>query len=327
MIDGTVSDAVLRKIGDRIFSRGSGRFAVLIYHRVLPEPDPLFPEQVDKERFELHLRALMRFFNVMLLGEALERRRSGSLPPRTACITFDDGYADNAEIALPLLAAKKLKATFFIATGFLNGGAMWNDVLIHALRDTTRVDIDLKKFGLERFALVSTAARSAAIRKVIGAVKYRPPAERRDLGERVLDLCDVAPPQNLMMMDEQVRRLHTAGMEIGAHTCTHPILTAIADSEAEEEIAAGRDQLEALTGERPRLFAYPNGRPHLDYRREHVDLVRNLGFTAAVSTSWGAPSARADTFQIPRFTPWDHGEQRFAGRLLHNALLRRPTLV
>lgn len=108
--------------------------SILIYHRVLARPDPLFPGEVDRALFERQLRLLKRFYTVLPLSVAVQRLRDGSLPPRAACITFDDGYADNAEHALPLLRQYGLHATFFIATGYLNGGQMWNDRVIDAVR-------------------------------------------------------------------------------------------------------------------------------------------------------------------------------------------------
>jgi hypothetical protein len=78
---------------------------------------------------------------------------------------------------------------------------------------------------------------------------------------------------------------------------------------------AGRVQLETITGARVRLFAYPNGNPVRDYRHEHAELARELGFEAAVSAAWGAARPGDDLFQLPRFTPWDRGNFRFGLRL------------
>ena len=69
------------------------------------------------------------------------------------------------------------------------------------------------------------------------------------------------------------------------------------------------------------LFAYPNGRPGVDYAPDvHPGMVRELGFDAAVSTHWGAARAGADCYQLPRFTPWDRGRVRFGLRLARNLL-------
>ena len=116
------------------------------------------------------------------------------------------------------------------------------------------------------------------------------------------------------------------GMAIGAHTVTHPILARLDPTNARHEIGASREHLEGLLGERVSLFAYPNGVPLHDYLPEHVEMVRQCGFSAAVSTSWGAASRRTDRFQLPRFTPWDRSRMRYGARMLLN-LRRRSESV
>jgi peptidoglycan/xylan/chitin deacetylase (PgdA/CDA1 family) len=121
-----------------------------------------------------------------------------------------------------------------------------------------------------------------------------------------------------MMTTEQVRHLHASDMEIGAHTVTHPILAQLDPERAGSEIRESKTHLEAITGGRVTLFAYPNGKPGRDYRREHVGMVRELGFEAAVSTARGVAHAASDPFQLPRFTPWDRTPGKFLLRLYHN---------
>lgn len=105
-----------------------------------------------------------------------------------------------------------------------------------------------------------------------------------------------------------------------AATVNHPILARLADDQARHEIATGRDELEALLDTRIALFAYPNGKPGVDYLPVHATMVRELGFDAAVSTAWGAATARSPRFEIPRFTPWDATPARFGMRLVRNLL-------
>ena len=121
-----------------------------------------------------------------------------------------------------------------------------------------------------------------------------------------------------MMTSEQVRGLHRAGMQIGGHTVSHPILARLDRRAARDEIEVGKKTLEALIAEPVRLFAYPNGKPVEDYTGEAVSLAKELGFDAAVSTAWGAAGATADPFQLPRFTPWDRTKLRFGARLAAN---------
>jgi len=124
----------------------------------------------------------------------------------------------------------------------------------------------------------------------------------------------------LMLTSEQVKRMRRAGMQIGAHTVSHPILARLAPGEAQAEIAASKGVLESLLQERVGLFAYPNGKPNLDYRAVDAEGVRRLGFDAAVTTAWGVADGASDVMQLPRFTPWDKTRLRFGARLAKNLL-------
>ena len=309
---------------------GRARLSVLIFHRVLPAPDPLFPGEVDSRQFDQIVGWLRAWCNVLPLDEAVLRLRAGTLPARAAAITFDDGYADNHEQALPILRRHGAHATFFIATGFLDGGRMWNDTVIEAVRGFAGNCIDLKGLDLpadqgpSSWPVETLAQRRSTIAAIIGKIKYAAPAQRLVLAEQVAAQLATVLPSNLMMSSDQVRGLRHAGMQIGAHTHNHPILARLAAGPAHDEIARSKTTLESLLGEPVNLFAYPNGRPGQDYSAESVEIVRELGFTAAVSTATGAANAATDPLQLPRFTPWDRTKTRFGLRLAANLLAAAP---
>jgi len=294
------------------------RLSILAYHRVYPVDDPEFPDRIGVERFDAQMRVLKRFFNVIPMMEAVELIERDRLPPMAAWITFDDGYADNAELALPILEKHGLNATFFISTGFLNGGRMWNDSVIEFVFSCQQDEIDLQAIGLGVYATSGNAEKYTAIEKILTALKHLPFDERREKISRIETLADNALPDNLMMTSEQVKQFDRAGMTIGAHTVNHPIIAKLSHEDAEREIASSKRELEEITGHPIELFAYPNGVPEMDYRYEHVTLLKDLGFKAAVSTAWGAAQKGADLFQLPRFTPWDKASSKFALRLFHN---------
>ena len=296
----------------------SGRQAgllVLIFHRVLPEPDPLLPAEPDAARFSTLLDLLRFGFNVLPLREAVERLRAGTLPARSICITFDDGYANNCDVAMPLLVQKGLPATVFVAPGFLGGGRMFNDSVIEAIRQAP-VDLDLRELGLGILPLDSIAARVTAIDRVLRALKYLEPLDRLRRAELVAEHAGATLPNDLMMTPSQVRRLHDSGVEIGAHTVDHPILARVDDEIARRQIVESKRLLEQLVGGPVCSFAYPNGRPQQDYHRNHVAMARDAGFALAVSTAWGAATAATDPFQVPRVAPWGASAVRYGGRLL-----------
>ena len=298
----------------------NARLSVLIFHRVLAAADPLRPGEPTAAEFEAKLRWVKARFNVIPLSEAARGMKTGALPERPLAITFDDGYADNHELALPILAKLGLSATFFVAAGFLDGGRMFNDTVIETLRQARGEVLDLSDLGLGTHAISSGSERGAAVAAILEQLKYLPSKERDVAAGTIAERAGASLPTNLMMTAAQVAALHSAGMEIGGHTVSHPILKEIDMATARREIDDGRKRLESIVGGRVRLFAYPNGRPGRDYQAEHVKLVRELGFEAAVSSAWGAAKPGADPFQIPRFTPWDRLGWRFGLRLARNLM-------
>ena len=294
------------------------RLTVLIFHRVLAEPDPLFPGEPDAVRFETQMRWLKAWFNVLPLAEAVERLRTGSLPARAAAITFDDGYADNCTVALPILRRAGLPATFFIATGYLDGGRMWNDTVIDAVRRAEGPDLDLIPLKLGRYPVGTLEDRQRSLGQLLGKLKYLEPGVRERLANDVAAAANIQPPRDLMLTTGQVRTLAESGMTIGAHTISHPILSRVDEQQARTEMTQSKQQLEAITGSTVTLFAYPNGKPGTDYTATHVRLAHEAGFAAACSTGWGTATKDCDIFQIPRFTPWDRTGWRYALRLARN---------
>lgn len=298
------------------------RLSILIFHRVLDAPDPLFPDEVDRCRFDEIAGWLARWFNVLPLGDAVRRLVAGTLPSRAAVITFDDGYADNWTNAVPILKKHGLTATFFIATGFLNGGRMWNDTIIESVRRTAGTRLDLSQFDCGAWSIEGAEGKRAAIGRLLTRVKHLPFAQRDEVVRFVAEVCGAELPTDLMMTDDQVVQMVASGMEVGAHTRSHPILARLEDDLAAEEILASRQYLSTLLSRDIDLFAYPNGRQGDDFDARHVRMVRELGFRAGVSTNPGAATREADLYRLPRFTPWDRSRARFGVRMALN--LRTP---
>lgn len=306
------ADALLR------VARLRERLVVLIYHRVLREPDPMRDFDVDAAAFDWQMQLLSRAFTVLPLHEALTRLEMGKLPRRAVCITFDDGYRDNHEVAFPILKRWGLPATFFIASGYLDGGAMWNDVVIEAVRRAPGPELDLRVFDLGVHRIADMARRAEVAMTLLLRMKYMESVERAAQAERLAEKVGVALPKDLMMRSEQVRALREGGMDIGGHTVSHPILTRVSDDDAWREISLGKRHLEDIVGARIVHFAYPNGRPNKDYTEVHVKMAQRAGFKAAFSTAWGSARANMDRWQLPRVMPWEKTPVGFGLRLIRS---------
>ncbi len=294
---------------------------MLVFHRVWAAPDPLFPEAMTLQRFDEMCGWIRDLFRVLPLDEATSRLRDGTLPARAAAITFDDGYVDNHDVALQVLQRHRLSATIFVATAFLEGKMMWNDMITEALRASPLSELDLRGVvpALKAvFPLGAPMQRREALERIIDAVKYESPGPRLERVQAVVECSRARLPAQLMMTPEQLLNMRRAGMLIGAHTVSHPILATLPREAARAEMLEGKRQLESLLGEPVGLFAYPNGKPDEDFNDESVELAREVGFQAAVTTAWGAAHRDTDLLRIPRFTPWDRSQVKFAARMASN---------
>jgi peptidoglycan/xylan/chitin deacetylase (PgdA/CDA1 family) len=291
--------------------------SILLFHRVLAVADPFRTGDMTAAQFDAVVARLARTFSVLPLEEGIERLRNNSLPKAALSITFDDGYQDNLDVALPILVAHGLTATFFIATGFLDGGWMWNDRIIEACKRTSRTAATLPALGLESIELGTELARVAAAHGIIGKAKHLPFDQRADAVAQLEERLDVRLDRGPMLDPDSVRRLRGHGMTIGAHTVTHPILAGLDDARARAEIHDSRDHLVEILREPVRLFAYPNGRPGRDYGMKHVDMIAEAGFASAVSTTPMTARPGMSRYELPRFTPWDRSGWRFAARLAY----------
>lgn len=302
---------------------GRNKLSILIYHRVHAKVDPLMPNEVEESTFDWQMEIVSKTFDVLPLLEAVHFLKRNRLPKASLAITFDDGYADNATVALPILKKYRLPATFFISTGFLDGGIMWNDSILETIRSIPNGKIDLSGISLGEYYLDSWKEKRECAQSLITELKHLPQNERQTKTDQITLMAKSDIPGDLMMTSDQVRLLTESGMDIGGHTVSHPILKMLDDEDAKAEIMAGKIKLEEITGKTVNLFAYPNGKPNQDFLHQHTKMVRECGYTGAVTTHWGVSEKGIDIYQLRRFTPWDRTPEKFMLRLLRNYFVNR----
>lgn len=310
--------ATIRALGNVLaVGPAANRFCVVNYHRVLPTHNPLLAAEPDVATFSWQMEVLARCFHVLPLREAVTAISAGRpLPPRAVCITFDDGYRSIHDLALPVLRRLGLPATVFVTSGHVDKGNMWNDRIIEAVQMLPNGPLDLRDLGLGAFSLNSLDDRMAAIGTLTERSKYLPPQERSNVIERLAAMAGASMTPELMLTHDMLLNLDRCGIEIGAHTVTHPILTSLDDAAARAEILGGKKDLESILDKPVRLFAYPNGKVGMDFDQRHVAMVREAGFDAAFTTAVGAITSDQDRFQLPRSRPWDRSPLMFGLRLL-----------
>jgi hypothetical protein len=198
-------------------------------------------------------------------------------------ITFDDGYKDNYIYAYPILKKYDVPATIFLATGYIdNKKVFWTTKLKYALGKTNLEEIEVE--GIGRYPLRSIEDRGNSLYLIIKKLKTLPEEEKCRIVDKLLTLLNVELPHHLfvdrMLSWQEIREMSEDGIDFGAHTVNHPILTNISLSEAEREIVQSKKEIEEKISKEVRHFAYPNG----EFNDDIINLVKKSGFLSAVTT-------------------------------------------
>lgn len=313
---------IYRNLLSLLSGRGSTRKLTVLYlHRVALEARNSTGD-LGLADFERLLDFLVAHMTVLPLNEAIQGLKRGSLPKRAVSLTFDDGYFDWTDIVAPSLLRRNLHATFFVTTEQLTGPDHWNERVAAAVRALPDGDLTLP-FGLGRYGNLEDPARRARLTEELQArLKYMRLGDR---GKAIEELegraCKLLTPAKRFGI-ESLRSLHSQGFGIGAHTIRHPILNKCDDIEAMNEIGGCREILQELVRAPIDLFAYPNGKPRLDYSAKHVEMVEKCGYQAAFSTGGGVVSVGSDMFQLPRFAPWSFDTARMVRQIASNYLAK-----
>lgn len=290
-------------------------FQILTYHRVNDETDPFFPS-IPTDVFERQMAYVARTCSVVTLETLVERMGRGVLPPNALAITFDDGYRDNLTHAAPILTRYGLPATIFVATGFIGSAEVpWFDRIALAFK-TTAASAFEAPWG-ERLRLAGQADRLRALDVTRAYLKRLPDDALRVRVAHLLGKLGVTDQRcfkNLMLTWDDVHALTGLGFSIGAHTVNHPILSRVSPQRAWMEILGSLTMIESACGRAPRAFAYPNGGPD-DYNETVKSLVREAGFTCAVTTRFGLNTRTTSPYELRRGGPWERDLPSFALKL------------
>jgi peptidoglycan/xylan/chitin deacetylase (PgdA/CDA1 family) len=303
--------------------RRANHLTILVYHRVNDERDPFFPA-TPIGAFTAQMEYLASRFNVCRLVEGVERLRTASLPERALAITFDDGYRDNYLNAFPVLARLGLPATILLATGAIGSDrVLWHDRVFAAFRETKRAL--LEGFGTAQgYRLGSVPEKLAAQRAVLRHLwRLADDVRAREIDRLVqaLGVDDTTSSPGLMLSWDDVRAMHGDGIEFGAHTVSHPVLSTVSPDRAVEEVTGCKQRLEDALGVPVRTFAYPVGRRD-DFTPGTKELLRRTGYTCALSTVPGVNRSGQDLFELRRLSPWDEDVARFGARLTFDRMFR-----
>jgi peptidoglycan/xylan/chitin deacetylase (PgdA/CDA1 family) len=317
----------------------------LLYHRVTELP--LDPQLlcVSPKHFGQHLDVLANEFQPLSLLEFIEGLRCGRLPSRAVVVTFDDGYEDNLSSAKPILDKYGVPATVFVTTGYMgeNREFWWDELERLLLQPGVLPDVITLsirgvayEWELGESAHYTSAeshrharwnvsqrdntptSRHEMYRSLCELLRPLSHAERRPLLDQLTAAGGTdhgARATHRILSPQQVKDLATGGLvTVGAHTVTHPRLSAFPLDRQRQEIDRSKRHLEHVLDQPVTTFAYPYG-SRLDYSGQTVAAVRETGFAAACSNFPAPITRRTDVFQLPRVIIRDSNGDAFARQL------------
>jgi len=286
---------------------------ILAYHRVAELQDtPAVDSRsvsATPQGFARQMEHLARFYQVVSMPEVLKAVEKGTpLPKRAVLITFDDAYADFAEIAWPILKQLRLPATMFVPTAYVDHPerAFWTDALYQAFAAATRTDINVSPFG-RRLALLPLDQKRRTLRAMQDHVTTIPHCQAQRLVDLVFSELAVNPVQGGSVLSwDQLRQLAREGLTLGSHTRNHAIMTKITPEQMREEVRGSQEDLKREIGACLPIFCYPNG----NHNDTVTSVLRALGIRLAFTTLSGQnelgsthPLRLHRTVIMPRTTP------------------------
>jgi len=299
--------------------QGAGAFApfrwahrrqalIITYHRLSEREGEA---RISARAFAEQARYLAAHYTLVPLSHLADCLRRRPIPPRLAAITIDDGYRDAYEIAFPILRKHRAPATVFVVTEFVDGAAwLWTDKprYLTTLAAPQAIEIEVGERTL-KLELSGGASRAVAACLINAALKPLPEEDRNASIERLASDLGVKlperPPAEYSAINwGQAREMFDAGVEIGSHTLTHPILTGLSDERLREEVVHSRDRIQTALGRKVETFCYPNGDHDFRTRRE----VARAGYELAVTTDFGLNNEQDDPLELRRI----HGEHDLA---------------
>ncbi|KYK27621.1 hypothetical protein AYK20_02520 [Thermoplasmatales archaeon SG8-52-1] len=280
--------------------------AILCYHRVGNTKDRWAIDTTDIIDFEKEMRYLSKTHKILSLEEmARIIKGNKNLPKRGVVVTFDDGYKDNYTNAFPILKKYNIPATIFLTTGNIdNGKLFWWDKLEYILSNTK-----IKSFDLGEFGSIFPPSNKNKL-KTLDEITIRftkiPEDKKNDLIDKLVKNSDVDFPKNLgkdiIMSWDEVKQMDEGGINFGAHTVTHPILTKIPLNQAKKEIINSKRDIEKRLNKPVNIFSYPNGHAD-DYNQDIKTILKENGFICATTIIPKMVNNNSDLFELGRIPP------------------------
>lgn len=277
--------------------------AILVFHRIASADADPRGIGITPGSFRSQMEYLSEHYRPLPLGDLIDAKDKGDIPPRSIAVTFDDGYADALLVASPILMALGIPATFFVGSGSLDGKReAWWDLLERVLLGTEslppRLEVALGGTRAEH-ATGTAEERRAAHQALQAQLGVLPVLARQEAIEAIVAWSGqpLAPRDtHRLLAGSEIAELVRRGFAIGGQTSHHAHLPSESADAIRREIEADRSALERCTGSTPTAFCYPHGA----FTPRVVAAVRDAGYEAAVTEREGMVWPASSSLLLPR---------------------------
>ncbi len=288
---------------------------VLNYHRIGDASACEFDRAViaaSAEQLDQHICSLKQYARVVGLSEALHLLQNpAEMRQPYVLLTFDDGYLDNYELAFPVLRAHGCSAVFFVVPQFVGTAAVpWWDEISFLVRNCRRSRVEMP--APLHFTIDLGPDRELAIKTTLTFFKSAENPDPETFLQSLREQAEVhIPPQPRRFMNwDEVRELAHHGINIGSHTFSHPILSRLTADQQLHELVKSKTEIEAHTGTRARVLAYPLG-SYSAFTSTTRRLAVEAGYEAAFSFFGGINSPfNCELTNVRRMSPWTSADSR-----------------
>lgn len=301
----------------RLINRIDPPVIVLLYHRVTTLPSDPEMLAVTPDNFRAQMRHLKETVPLVRFEEDWAK-----ISKPAVCVTFDDGYADNALEALPILEEVGVPATFFVSTGTIGTRSefWWHELERLILeKQSFSLGFTLEDGSCERsWRTGSLRERQECYHGIVQLMNDTDTEHRSNWLEQLRRWArteeETSDSHRAMTVDELRLLAGSSLVTIGGHTVTHTRLSCLTPEAQRDEITASKRQLEEWLDREISTFSYPFGR-RSDYTQQSSALCRQVGFTKVAANFPGQAHRWTDPYQIPRHLVRNWPVEVFAARL------------
>ncbi|MEO8761003.1 MAG: polysaccharide deacetylase family protein [Bacteroidia bacterium] len=275
---------------------------VFLFHRISPDIDPIWPP-ITPTHFEKIIQYLKRNFEIVPLENTILGNYKPTKSKKLCAITFDDGYKDFVEYAMPIIRKQNVPASMYVITDCVDANLPpWTFIFNHLLLNTKRSSIEINSIEipdkLKKVSWKNTQEKINIINLFSPVLKRISDKERESVMQQIqTQIKDVDSPHNLMMNWDDIRAIKNIGIEIGSHSANHPPLSSdLRLDDVRHELKRSGEEIERETGKFPLAISYPFGM----YSNESKKIAKEVGYKIGLTVSPKSYIFGEDQFEIPR---------------------------